>query len=207
MESQSGCATDSQLFRPSDRDDGVADMTRAIELWPELVAGRWNLLEPFTVAGVRYIIAYRNQEEASTLHALRPREQVILEFALAGHSGNWIALELNLSESNVTRVLGKALSQIGVADIAALAGLQTALFEPLDSPPDAGIHLAMTRLAAAAISVSCLSRAERAIVAGILGGKHRAAIARERGTSLRTVAHQIASIYKKLRVSSRRELF
>jgi DNA-binding CsgD family transcriptional regulator len=34
----------------------------------------------------------------------------------------------------------------------------------------------------------------------------RAVIARERGTSPRTVAHQIASIYHKLRIPSHREL-
>ena len=43
------------------------------------------------------------------------------------------------------------------------------------------------------------------MVAGILGGKRAAAIARERGTSIRTVSKQITSIYKKLGVSSRRE--
>ena len=40
----------------------------------------------------------------------------------------------------------------------------------------------------------------------LLGGKRSAAIARERGTSPRTVAHQITSTYQKLGVSSRREL-
>jgi DNA-binding CsgD family transcriptional regulator len=55
-------------------------------------------------------------------------------------------------------------------------------------------------------SLESLSDAERAIVAGILGGKRITAIAHERGTSPRTVAHQIGSAYKKLGASSRREL-
>jgi DNA-binding CsgD family transcriptional regulator len=51
-----------------------------------------------------------------------------------------------------------------------------------------------------------LSEAERAIVDSLLSGKRIGAIARERGTSPRTVGHQIASVYRKLDISSRREL-
>jgi DNA-binding CsgD family transcriptional regulator len=40
---------------------------------------------------------------------------------------------------------------------------------------------------------------------GAVHAATRAAIARERGTSPRTVAHQISSSYQKLGVSSRRE--
>jgi DNA-binding CsgD family transcriptional regulator len=51
-----------------------------------------------------------------------------------------------------------------------------------------------------------VSSAERASLTGILDGKRLVVIARERGTSPRTVSHQIASIYKKLGASSRREV-
>lgn len=175
------------------------------ELWPALVAGRWSLIDAFTAGGTRYIVAYENPAETTALRALRPQERILLEYALAGRSGKWAALELELSESAVTRTLRTALRRIGVADTAALAGVRTALFEPLECL-NAGVALAMTRLTPAALSLATLSDAERAIVAAILGGKRIAAIARERETSSRTVAHQIASIYKKLDVSSRREL-
>jgi DNA-binding NarL/FixJ family response regulator len=51
-----------------------------------------------------------------------------------------------------------------------------------------------------------LSRAEREVVAGVLQGRSNAEIARERGTSLRTVAVQLQSIFRKLGVGSRTEL-
>lgn len=175
------------------------------ELWPAVVAGRWSLLDAFTAAGTRYIVAYENPAEPATLRALPPREQSVLELTLAGHSGKWIGLELQLSESAVTRALRRALRRIGVADTAALAGMGTARFEPLEGL-NAGVALAVARLTPAAASRASLSDAERAIVAGILGGKRIAAIACERGTSPRTVAHQVTSTYKKLGVSSRREL-
>ena len=51
-----------------------------------------------------------------------------------------------------------------------------------------------------------LSGAEGAVLTGIIDDKRVVASARERGTSLRTVSHQITSIYKKLGTSSRREV-
>jgi DNA-binding NarL/FixJ family response regulator len=175
------------------------------ELWPALVAGRWSLIDTLTVAGTRYLVASENPQETTTLRALSWREQSVLELALAGRSGKWIAVELRLSESAVTRALRTALRKIGAADTPALAGARTARFESLDGLiPDA--HLAVARLTPATSPLASLTRAERAIVAGILGGKPLAAIAHERGTSPRTVAHQITSTYQKLGVSSCREL-
>jgi DNA-binding NarL/FixJ family response regulator len=175
------------------------------ELWPALLAGRWSLTDAFTVVGTRYIVAYENSAESVTLRALSWREQSVLELALAGRSGKWIAVELQLSESAVTRTLRTSLRKIGATDTSALAGVRTARFKPLDGPSP-GVHLAVAQLMPAAPSLSSLSGAERAIVAGILSDNPIAAIARERGTSPRTVAHQIASTYRKLGVSSRREL-
>jgi DNA-binding NarL/FixJ family response regulator len=172
-------------------------------LWPELLAGRWSLLDAFTTAGMRYLIAYKNPEGA-TLRALHDRERAVLELALAGHSGKWIAFELRLSESTVARTLRTALRRIGATDTAPLVGVHNAVFEPLDGVAP-GVELAVARLMPATTSVG-LSDAERAVVTGILGGKRIAAIARERGTSPRTVSNQIASVYKKLGVSSRREV-
>jgi DNA-binding NarL/FixJ family response regulator len=51
-----------------------------------------------------------------------------------------------------------------------------------------------------------LSATERAVVYGVLEGKTNQEIALERGTSVRTVANQIASAFRKLGVRSRGEL-
>lgn len=51
-----------------------------------------------------------------------------------------------------------------------------------------------------------LSGAELSIVESVLQGATNCEIARERGSSARTVAHQIAAVYRKLGVSSRGEL-
>ena len=51
-----------------------------------------------------------------------------------------------------------------------------------------------------------LTPSERQIAAAILAGLSNAAIGRLRGTSARTVANQIAALYRKLGVHSRTEL-
>ena len=51
-----------------------------------------------------------------------------------------------------------------------------------------------------------LTRGELAVVAPLIEGQTHVEIARQRRTSVRTVANQIASAYKKLRVSGRIEL-
>jgi DNA-binding CsgD family transcriptional regulator len=51
-----------------------------------------------------------------------------------------------------------------------------------------------------------LTPVERNVVASILEGKSNREIARARGTSERTVANQVASVFGKLRVGSRAEL-
>jgi DNA-binding CsgD family transcriptional regulator len=53
---------------------------------------------------------------------------------------------------------------------------------------------------------SGLSNAEREVVRGVIAGKSNAQIGRERGTSARTVANQLRSVYAKLNISGRRAL-
>jgi DNA-binding CsgD family transcriptional regulator len=51
-----------------------------------------------------------------------------------------------------------------------------------------------------------LTRAEREVAKDVLAGHSSATIARRRGRSPRTIANQLAAIYRKLGVSSRAEL-
>lgn len=51
-----------------------------------------------------------------------------------------------------------------------------------------------------------LTAAEHAVVEMFLKGETLRAIAQARGASIRTVANQVQSVYRKLRVSSRSEL-
>ncbi|MCA9599922.1 MAG: helix-turn-helix transcriptional regulator [Myxococcales bacterium] len=80
-----------------------------------------------------------------------------------------------------------------------------------DSEPRV-LRLGLGRLAALSLpaskpeQVAALSPAEREVVRLALGGFGNGEIAELRQTSLRTVANQLASAYKKLGVSGRSEL-
>jgi DNA-binding CsgD family transcriptional regulator len=52
----------------------------------------------------------------------------------------------------------------------------------------------------------CLSAAERDVALGVIAGKSNAQIAAARGTSARTVANQVASLFEKLGVRSRQQI-
>jgi DNA-binding NarL/FixJ family response regulator len=52
----------------------------------------------------------------------------------------------------------------------------------------------------------CLSVAEREVATAVLRGESNARIAKRRGTSVRTTANQVASVFRKLGVRSRSEL-
>ena len=81
------------------------------------------------------------------------------------------------------------------------AGLAAAWFE------HAGEDLVVFRLPVLDVgSAARLSPSERAVIEDVLSGCTNAEIARARGRSPRTVANQIASAYRKLRVGSRSEL-
>lgn len=58
----------------------------------------------------------------------------------------------------------------------------------------------------AGLGAQRLTAAEEFVARGVFDGKSNDAIARERGTSPRTVANQVASVFRKHGVSSRAEL-
>ena len=71
---------------------------------------------------------------------------------------------------------------------------------------DADIALLWFPLLQGLATAERMTEAEHHVVDAVLGGKSNADIARERGTSARTVANQVASVFRKLGVHSRGEL-
>jgi DNA-binding NarL/FixJ family response regulator len=90
--------------------------------------------------------------------------------------------------------------------------------EPFPLRPDASSDVRASRLRigneqyivlsvpAPASAPPTLSEAEREVHAALLRGESNAAIALQRGTSVRTVANQVQSLFRKLGVRSRAEL-
>jgi DNA-binding NarL/FixJ family response regulator len=71
-------------------------------------------------------------------------------------------------------------------------------FAVLSHPHDPSLHESVAR--------DELTEAERQVASDIVEGLSNAQIARRRGTTRSTVAKQVASVFRKLGVGSRREL-
>lgn len=83
------------------------------------------------------------------------------------------------------------------------AGDDTMVFEMVVD----GEHLVVVSVPIAVGAADApLTRAERAIAEDVAAGRSNAEIAQRRGRSVRTVANQLAALYRKLGVGSRSEL-
>jgi DNA-binding CsgD family transcriptional regulator len=84
------------------------------ERWRPRVSGRWTLIDAFSKAGRRYIVARENEVTAPGLDSLTAREQQVVASAAAGRSNKEIAYELGISFATVRVLLGRACARLGV---------------------------------------------------------------------------------------------
>ncbi|MCA9719766.1 MAG: helix-turn-helix transcriptional regulator [Myxococcales bacterium] len=104
--------------------EGRADAEASLDAWQALVSGRWTVVEHFDSDGRRFLVAVVNPPELRVPLALEPREALVAQYAALGHTQKFIAYELGLHESTVSRLLKRALKHLGLerrADLAALA--------------------------------------------------------------------------------------
>jgi DNA-binding NarL/FixJ family response regulator len=204
----------------------------AVEIWQAVVAGRWSLLEHFDSEGHRCFLTRQNLPHAPCARALSEREVRIVAHASRGHSNKHIAYELGLCSSTVAAQLTSAQRKLGVSSretllhaFAVLGGdiLDHAILSepsgrstPRHRDDDPSIRVvrfrhneqdyAMIQLAIAPQLPPSLTVAEAEVAALVIKGLPNAAIAKQRKTSVRTVANQLRSIFAKLAVGSRRQL-
>ncbi len=138
------------------------------------------------------------------------RELLVLSAAESGAANKLVAIEQSLACSTVCESLQLAISKLGFANRAEFLKVMACLrngregsgLRVLGEAPQCWVVLPVE---ARGLDPR-LTSAERQVVAGVLNGRTNAAIASARRTSRRTVANQLASIYRKLGVSSRWEL-
>lgn len=112
-------------------------------------------------------------------HALTPREEQVVAHLKLGMPLKVIAIELGLHPSTISMHVGSAARKLGACGRVALV--------KGESEPD----------------FSLLTPSERDVARLARAGSSNAEIARLRGTSPRTVANQLARIYRKLGCGSR----
>ena len=196
------------LARERSRDWRALGEVESLQRWSELVGGQWLLVDHFEASGRRYVLAIRNDPDSAELRALSRAEALALEGAALGEPYKAIAAQLDVSLARVHQLVGTGLAKLGLSDAADLVSCARSCGPRLLAlwPIGDGTLAALRFPAWSAEAMLGLTVAERGVVAGLLEGRSYSQIAAARGRSLRTVANQVASAYRKLGVGSRLEL-
>lgn len=165
------------------------DADEATLAWTALVSGRFGLLE-HARRGTREYHVVPHPEHVWTGRALTSLEARVLELSARGLDGKLVAYSLGVSETTVSLALARAAAKLGCGTRNELIALAA---EVLRADGDRE-------------EIAGLTRAEQEVLQALRKGWTNAAIARERGSSERTVANQVRAILGKTGRPSRRAL-
>jgi DNA-binding NarL/FixJ family response regulator len=209
--------------------DGVVEDPRT--LWRGIVDRACSLVDRFESDGRRYLVARVCTPGVHDPRRLSARERQVLLLIALGRSQKFAAYELGIRISTATTHVRNAMRKLGVqrrmdlvrvidelfavgsrarsAESCLLANGNTDDFDPLRAfrLRYRGDDLAVLSIPCVAPNIPAdVTRAERDVCHLILEGRSNEEIAVARGRSARTVANQVASIFRKLGVGSRLEL-
>jgi DNA-binding NarL/FixJ family response regulator len=186
-------------------------------LWRELSRGISRVVDGFFSDMRCYLVLSLKTNASAT--PIEGRRLEILEAVLAGLRQKNIAMELTLAPSTVALNSRLALESLGVVGkpsrahpllmLSARAAAEPALMLARCSTlagPDASELRVISRPRPDLALTPVLPAAEMAVIRSLVEGRSYREIARERGTSTRTVANQISAVFRRLRVSGRNEL-
>jgi DNA-binding NarL/FixJ family response regulator len=180
------------------------------EAWDVLLGGEWMVVDHVAGPSSRTILA-RSASTHASHEALDAAEIRVARRRAHGDSIKVIACELGLPGAAVCSCVASVMRKLKLRSPADLVAL---LHEP--SPwgliasqirVDAEDFLVLTYPAPYWPLPPSLTSAEQGLVLELVAGGSNQAIAQARNTSPRTVANQVASIFRKLGVHSRLELF
>jgi DNA-binding NarL/FixJ family response regulator len=198
------------LEKPADN-EGLDTLRR---WWRALVEGELDLADGFSTESETFLALKQPRQRRAPLSA---RQVEVLERIILGERAKVLALDYDVSASTVAALIKRALQQLGwneravalpvgllILSEAARGVLPPRLRLYSGSLPDGSpCHVLAAPLAPLA---GVLSNAVREVVRLHVEGKSYSEIAARRATSTRTVANQVSTAFRILRVSGRGEL-
>jgi DNA-binding CsgD family transcriptional regulator len=194
---------------------GEAQVVDLSVIWRGLTNGTLKVNDHFTQGDWSYLVL-REVHHRST-ESLPVNSVAVIESVVRSGASKIAALELRCNETAVVAHTRRVLSMMGLhcpVSRAPMLLLQAAYASEglevlarvarFDTRDTRLLVLGAPRLAPAAAAV--LSQGERDVVCGLLDGKTYAEIAHARGRAVRTVANQLATVFRKLGASSRLHL-
>lgn len=201
------------MFASTERD-------RLATLWDELIAGNCKI-ESWSYAEDDWsmVVSRRPRLAARGTSGLRPRDVEILERTLLSGVRKHVAMEVGLSCSSIAVIMQSCFQYMGLSCLPSrIPGLLVAAAharrsQPTKSrhgsspPPGQPFSQETIRVARPDAELCAwLAPAEHAVIHLLIEGMTYAEIAEARHTSVRTVANQVASGFRRLDVSGRAEL-
>ncbi len=197
--------------------DALSDAQVPLALvWEALKAGVCRVVDAFFTSTRCYVTT-----AAVACHrpALDGRRLEILERILSGAVQTTVAFEMSLAPSTIALKARLGLRSIGVTSkpsrvhplllLAARAGRTCDMSIMGTASVVFGSHVALRTIALPrpdAALETLLPPAELAVVRGLVEGRSYEEIALQRGTSQRTIANQIAAVFRRKQVSGRNDL-
>lgn len=158
------------------------------ELWPALRSGRYRLQVMRRGLAPRFVLV-ENHPMQHVERRLSNVETAVIEMTARGLSGKEQAWELGRSASVVSRATASATSKLGFPGVHDTIRFVCGLLRT-----------------SARLDVPRLTTSEREVLHWVSSGLSNLDIARVRGSSVRTVANQVASLLRKTGAPGRRAL-
>lgn len=168
-----------------------------------LLEDGWDRLHHRTAERRRYIFLFRGPLERTRLSV---REFQTVYLTALGLATKEVAAELDLAPVSIRATSVRALRKLGLRSCAQLPAFWHILGKAPRQVEVWPSELIVFRAGLELSELAELTGAERAILLDVVSGDSNLAIAARRGTSRRTVANQIATLFDKYQVSSRVEL-
>lgn len=183
------------------------DPDGALSLWVGLLSGKYSVVDRWEDDGRRYVVVYRNDPKNPDPRALGASERHVSELVALGASLKEAAYALGITTDAAQKSLANALRKLGLARSSELVAFfkgqrkqGTVRLGKVD------LDVLVANAKASEGSLEGLTSAERDVAEAVMRGMANSAIAKERGTSTRTVANQVRRVFTKLGVRSRGEL-
>lgn len=202
------------MFANSDLERG--ELVSLGDVWRSVSSGREAVSQAFFTDRRCGLVLSEAREVVPLSRQLAGRPRVILESLLQGVCQTNLAIDLRLAPSTVSSNARLALRQIGLDERPSRVHPLLMLAATLARSEAASVGALSLALPGGARVVSsprpdlCLKgmlpRAQRETLALRVEGESLAEIARRRGTSLRTVANQLATTFHMLNASGRTDV-
>jgi DNA-binding NarL/FixJ family response regulator len=186
-------------------------------LWTQLAGGRWRVVDAFCASERCYLMVEQSSLKAPRWPS-RGRGLRMIERVLLGESPKAIAIDVKLSASTVASAMKRTLELMGLKNcrISGIPILMVLAARAANAPrgkAPLGFIAPVYQNDVRAWVVSAwrpdldlpksLSSAEQVVLRLLLEGRGHYEISRLRGTSTRTVANQLSTVFRKLGVSGR----